>query len=94
MTLESYSLVELLTDLYQDRGVSIGAIGTILEVYEDGFYEVEFSQDDGTTVAWLAVSQDEIKPFVENNLVSVPAQRSHLIQPQSNCRDWRSHLIR
>jgi hypothetical protein len=79
MTLESYSLVELLTNLYQDRGVSIGAIGTILEVYEDGAYEVEFSQDDGTTVAWLAVSQDEVKPFVENNLVSVPAQRSPLL---------------
>ncbi len=79
MTLEPYSLVELLTDLYQDRGVFIGAIGTILEIYEDGTYEVEFSQDDGTTIAWFAVSQDEVKPFVENNLVSAPPQRSSIL---------------
>ena len=30
MTLEPYSLVKLLTDRYQDRGVVAGAIGTIL----------------------------------------------------------------
>jgi hypothetical protein len=35
MQLEQYSVIQLATDRYQDRGVSIGAIGTILEVYGD-----------------------------------------------------------
>jgi Domain of unknown function (DUF4926) len=75
MTLELYSLIELLTDRYQDRGVSRGAIGTILEVYEDEAYEIEFSREDGTTIAWFAVPQSEIKPSTGENLVSVPSQK-------------------
>lgn len=75
MSLEPYSLVELLTDRYQERGVSVGAIGTILEVYEEGDYEVEFSRQDGITIAWFAVSQNEVKPFVDSNLVSIPPQK-------------------
>jgi Domain of unknown function (DUF4926) len=43
MTLEPYSLIELLTDQYQDHGVIAGAIGTILEVYGTEAYEIEFS---------------------------------------------------
>jgi Domain of unknown function (DUF4926) len=75
MTLEPYSLVKLLTDRYQDRGVSAGAIGTILEVYKDEAYEIEFSRDDGTTIAWFAILQNEVKPLTDENLVSVPSQK-------------------
>jgi hypothetical protein len=75
MTLEPYSLVKLLTDRYQDRGVSAGAIGTILEVYEDEAYEIEFSRDDGTTIAWFAILQNEVKLLTDENLVSVPSQK-------------------
>ncbi len=75
MTLEPYSLVKLLTDRYQDRGVSAGAIGTILEIYEDEAYEIEFSRDDGTTIAWFAILQNEVKPLTDENLVSVPSQK-------------------
>jgi len=75
MTLEPYSLVKLLTDRYQDRGVTAGAIGTILEVYEDEAYEIEFSLDDGTTIAWFAVLQNEVKPLTDENLVSIPSQK-------------------
>jgi len=74
MTLKPYSLVKLLTDRYQDRGVAAGTIGTILEVYEDEDYEVEFSRDDGTTIAWFAVLQTEVKPLTDENLVSIPSQ--------------------
>lgn len=73
MTLESYSLVKLLTDRYQDRGVRAGTIGTILEVYGDEAYEVEFSHDDGTTIAWFAVLQSEVKPLTDENRVAIPA---------------------
>lgn len=75
MTLEPYSLVKLLTDRYQDRGVAAGAIGTILEVYEDEAYEIEFSRDDGTTNTWFAVLQTEVKPLSDENLASIPSQK-------------------
>jgi Domain of unknown function (DUF4926) len=50
MTLKPYTVVQLLSDQYSDRGVSVGAVGTILEVYGNEAYEVEFSRDDGTTI--------------------------------------------
>jgi hypothetical protein len=75
MTLKPYSLVQLVTDHYQARGVSIGAVGTILEVYDNGDYEVEFSQHNGTTVAWFAVSQSEVKPSVNDTPVAIPPQK-------------------
>jgi Domain of unknown function (DUF4926) len=75
MILEPYSLVELLTDHYQDRGVFAGAIGTILEVYNDESYEIEFPHNDGTTIAWFAVAQNEVKPLADGNLVSIPPQK-------------------
>ena len=75
MTLKPYSLVKLLTDRYQDRGVAAGAIGTILEVYFDEAYEIEFSRDDGTTIAWFAVLQTEVKPLTDEKLASIPSQK-------------------
>ena len=67
MVLECYSTVRLLTNRYQDRGVSAGAIGVILEVYDDEAYEVEFSREDGTTIAWFAVQQDEVEQYTKLN---------------------------
>jgi hypothetical protein len=75
MTLKPYSQVELVTDSYQERGVSIGAIGTIVEVYDDGDYEVEFSHPDGMTIAWFAVSQNEVKLLAEDTLITIPPQK-------------------
>jgi hypothetical protein len=63
MTLEPYVVVELLADYYQNHGVDVGAIGTILEVYGNTAYEIEFSRTDGTTIAWFAVPQNEVKLF-------------------------------
>jgi len=65
MVLECYSIVRLLTNRYQDRGVSAGAIGVILEIYDDEAYEVEFSREDGTTIAWFAVQQDEVEEYIK-----------------------------
>jgi hypothetical protein len=67
MVLEEYSIIQLITDRYQDRGVSIGAVGTILEVYGSEAYEVEFTREDGTTIAWFTVGQNEVKPYSESN---------------------------
>lgn len=78
--LEQYSLIQLVTDRYKDRGVTVGAIGVILEVYGDEAYEVEFSHEDGTTIAWFAVQRSEVKPYDESspNTVSLPTSKSTL----------------
>jgi Domain of unknown function (DUF4926) len=60
MTLKPYTVVQLLSDQYSDRGIPVGAVGTILEVYGNDAYEVEFSREDGTTIAWFAVAQSEV----------------------------------
>lgn len=74
MQLEQYSVIQLITDRYQDRRVSAGAIGIILEVYGDEAYEVEFSREDGTTIAWFAVQLSEVKPYEEASLDTVSQQ--------------------
>lgn len=76
MMLEQYSVIQLITDRYQDRGVSIGTVGTILEVYGDEAYEVEFSGSDGTTIAWFAVQQNEVKLYEELSLGTAPQRVS------------------
>jgi hypothetical protein len=64
--LENYSRVRLLTDRYQADGVDIGAIGYIIEIYADDFYEVEFSNKDGITIAQIVVHLSEIELDDEN----------------------------
>lgn len=74
MSLKPYTIVKLITDQYRDRGIDLGAIGTILDVYRNEAYEIEFSRDDGTTVAWFAVLQSEVKPHIDV-VISVPSQK-------------------
>jgi hypothetical protein len=63
VTVQPYSTVRLLTDRYRDRGIEPGAIGVVLEVYGNEAYELEFNREDGTTINWFAVRQDEVEPY-------------------------------
>jgi hypothetical protein len=56
----NYTQVVLLTDKYSEEGVGAGSIGYIIEVYTDQDYEVEFSNQEGITIAQIVVGQDEI----------------------------------
>lgn len=64
MPLPEFSPIRLTTDRFLSKGVGLGAIGFILDVYNDG-YEVEFSRPDGTTIAWFAVKPEDIEPAPE-----------------------------
>ena len=64
MPLPQFSPIRLVTDRYLSEGVGRGAIGFILEVYDDG-YEVEFSRPDGTTIAWFSVEPADVEPAPE-----------------------------
>jgi Domain of unknown function (DUF4926) len=61
LALDTLTVVRLVSDRYQDLGVARGAIGPILDVYDDT-YEVEFSRDDGTTIGWFPVGPDDVEP--------------------------------
>jgi hypothetical protein len=65
MRLPQFSAVRLTTDRYLDEGVGVGAIGFILDVYEDG-YDVEFSRpENGSTIALLFLTQADIESAPE-----------------------------
>lgn len=61
MKLENYTRIKLLTDRYQDHGVPKGSIGYIIEIYDTGDYELEFSREDGTTLALFAAKPHDVE---------------------------------
>jgi hypothetical protein len=61
MTMAEFSRVELTEDVPAE-GLSTGMIGTIVEVYTDPpAYEVEFIDDDGYTIALVALKPDQVR---------------------------------
>lgn len=60
MAFEIYARVRLLVD-HDDEGVKAGAIGYIIEVYDDGAYEVEFSDRNGITVAQVVLRENALQ---------------------------------
>lgn len=65
--LAQYTRVILLNDRHMLEGASRGMAGYVIEIYGDGNYEVEFSGPDGTTLAQIVVSEDEIEASPENH---------------------------
>ena len=54
--MKPFQRVRLLTDIYIDDGVKTGDIGVILEDYDGENFEVEFSDDEGITIALFAIA--------------------------------------
>ena len=75
MCLKPYTIVKLTTARYRDQGIDLGAVGTILDVYGDEAYEIEFSRDDGTTIAWFAVRQNEVTTQIDSSVLPVTSQK-------------------
>ena len=59
MDIELHSVVALLEDL-PDQGLVRGQVGTVVEKWAPGVYEVEFSDHDGITYAMVALKADQI----------------------------------
>jgi hypothetical protein len=57
--LELLSVVALLEDL-PGKGLLRGQVGTIVETLAPGVYEVEFSDESGSTYASLALRGDQL----------------------------------
>ena len=62
---ELLDVVELLVDLPESQ-LQAGAQGTIVEVYDDCAYEVEFSNSQGETQALLALKSEQFVVVWQN----------------------------
>ncbi|MBM3290039.1 MAG: DUF4926 domain-containing protein [Candidatus Hydrogenedentes bacterium] len=45
------------------RKLRAGEVGTVVELLEDGVFEVEFADEDGQTYAEFALRRDQIIPL-------------------------------
>lgn len=58
-TINVLDVVALLVDV-PEHGLVRGQVGTAVERFDDGAYEVEFSDDEGRTYAELALATDSL----------------------------------
>ncbi len=59
--INNYSRVKMLTDKYAPDGAPLGAVGSIIETYENGECEVEFSDANGIDYAQIVAREDELQ---------------------------------
>jgi hypothetical protein len=52
--------VVALTENLQSEGLRRGEVGTVVEKWEDGVFEVEFSDDTGKAYAFAAVPTEKL----------------------------------
>ena len=52
--------VVALTENLQSEGLRRGEVGTVVEKWNDGVFEVEFSDDTGKTYAFAAVPTEKL----------------------------------
>ena len=52
-------VVALIEDLW-DRGLVIGQVGTVVEILDEGVFEVEFCDNNGQTYETLALRTDQL----------------------------------
>ncbi len=57
--LELHSVVALLEDL-PSEGLIRGQVGTVVEMWAPGVYEVEFADDRGNTYAMVALRAEQL----------------------------------
>lgn len=68
--IKNYSPVQLLTDKYRAEGASKGDVGSVIEVYDNGDYEVEFADENGIDFAQIVAREEELQVVKPNPPVS------------------------
>ena len=59
MGIEMHSVVALLEDL-PEHGLVRGQVGTVVETWQPGVYEVEFADDNGKAYAMVALKAEQL----------------------------------
>ncbi|MEX8510311.1 MAG: DUF4926 domain-containing protein [Leptothrix ochracea] len=70
MMFELLDVVRASADI-PEFSVKAGDVGTIVEVYDDGEYEVEFCNDKGETMASIAMPESQMKPAHTLSMMAV-----------------------
>jgi hypothetical protein len=60
--IEMHSVVSMLEDL-PEEGLIRGQVGTVVENWAPGVYEVEFCDDNGKTYAMVALKAGQLMPL-------------------------------
>lgn len=60
-----FQKVKLKTNKYCNQGLSKGAIGVVLECYDENNFEVEFSDENGFTIEIYTFPKDELEIVYE-----------------------------
>ncbi len=77
--LKSLHVVAPTEDLPQ-HGLVLGQVGTVVEVLDDGAFEVEFADDAGRPYLMVAVRG---RPLIRPRYPHTPPARSALLDPQA-----------
>lgn len=57
--MEEYQRVRMLNNKYASDGITKNAVGYILEIYDEKYCEIEFSAEDGSTIAVQSINRDD-----------------------------------
>lgn len=57
-----FDVVALVENLSK-RGLIIGQVGTVVDILDDGVFEVEFCDNDGKTYDCLALRKNQLMPL-------------------------------
>ena len=76
MALPYLSIVRLVSDQLREEGVEPGAIGVIVDVYNDDAYEVEFSDPDGITLALTTLRRGDLEFVCEATSLDAAQSRT------------------
>jgi hypothetical protein len=58
-TIKELDVVALLND-HPEESLVAGQVGTVVDILEEGVFEVEFSDEQGRTYAMCALKEDEL----------------------------------
>jgi hypothetical protein len=61
MAFQLYQRVKLITNKFIDLGVGINDCGYIIEIYNDDAFEIEFTKENGETLAMIVASINDIE---------------------------------
>jgi hypothetical protein len=61
-TIEELTVVAMLEDL-PEQNLQRGQVGTVVDVWEPGVYEIEFVDTDGATYAVAALKGSQLMPL-------------------------------
>lgn len=58
----------VLTAPLPTEGLEVGDVGTVVHVYADGAFEIEFTTIDGTTAALATVAATAVRPVTGHEI--------------------------